>query len=175
VAANPAPADQTLPRDPVEAAIVVAERFSRAFEERCNTNASAVARRLKDFPNVLLQAGLTPALTFYASKLDETRKGRIFIDVLKAVTGGGSGGEICKEATGEGGGYPHALAVLLAYIAGQAGCDVSVLLDGEDSGYRRGFVECVKAIKRGGPALERLALVYASEVKKLFAALYPSE
>ncbi|MEB3816326.1 MAG: hypothetical protein LRS46_00055 [Desulfurococcales archaeon] len=170
---KPVTASQKLPREPVDAAIIVASSFSRAFENNCKESASAVSRRLKEFPQISLQAGLTPALTFYASKLDKEKRWLIFIDALKAVTGGQAGSMLCDETTGEGEGYPHALAILLAYIAERAGCNINALLDYKQ--VKRGFVQCMEVVRRGGLVLEKIALAYASEVKKLFAALYPTE
>lgn len=174
-----------LPSDPVEAALEAIRRFDSVFREECSDTGEAIARRLKDFPQIALQAGLVPALTFLLSKLDSDEKHSAYKAVISVVLGKAStfsvvSGEqearnrrsvdsVCGTARGEGGGYPHALALLLAYAGLQAGCNIESL---QEVGSK--LVECIERIKGEGVVVERLVLSYANELKKLTSALYPS-
>ena len=171
-----------LGRDPVEAALNAMERFDKFFRSNCQRGgADGLVRRLKEFPQLLLQTGLTPALTFILSKLDENKKRTAYTITLQAtlkVDDAGIGDRerrsFCETISGEGGGYPHALALIIAYL-------VERLEEAGVSGAREkikdvtsGFIEVLGKVREQGIVLERLALAYTTELKKLASALYGS-
>ncbi len=157
-----------IPEEPVKAALQIISRFHEKFNSICKqSKGDAIARRLGEFPQLMLQAGLVPAITFYLSKIDNNEKARIYADSMKAILEGKASRIICDRATGEGGGYPQALAILLAYLGKVAGCD-----DNRLKTIDPGLVECIKNIESRGALIEAQALIYANEVKKLARALY---
>ncbi len=171
-----------LGRDPVEAALNAMERFDKFFRSSCQkSGADGLVRRLKEFPQLLLQTGLTPALTFFLSKLDENKKRTAYTVTLQAVLSDGSvsvgdreKNSFCGTISGEGGGYPHALALIMAYLAErleEAG--VSDAREKVES-ITSSFIEALEKIREQGAVLERLVLAYATELKKLASALYGS-
>jgi len=164
---------QQLPKEPLEAALEAVRRLDQALRASCmkggNLKADALARRAKDAPQLILQSGLVPALAFMLSKLTDGGKRRAYSDAVNVILGRQSRQSrdaICKDLSGEGGGYPHVAALLIAYASTVAGCgnDVSRL----DSG----LVACLEKITSEGVSAERLVLKYAEEVKKLATALY---
>ena len=74
---------------------------------------------------------------------------------------------ICNETSGEGGGYPHIAALILAYAASQIGCNPSDIERIDNK-----LLNCLKTMKSRGVYLERLIVSYVEEVKKLATALY---
>ena len=164
-------AAQPLPLDPVEAALEAVKRLDKALRSMCakdgNLKADAVARRAKDAPQLILQSGLTSTLAFMLSKLDNSRKRRAYGAAVASILGGEARGNICENASGEGGGYPQVAALLLAYASRVANCDSSKI-----GNLDSGLVECLENIKAGGVRAERLVLRYIEEVKKLTTALY---
>lgn len=166
---------EEIPEEPIRAALEVMARFDRALRSKCgDVGAYAVARRLEEFPQLVLQAGLIPALTFYLSKLSgESRD--IYTQAITAITRPHSVEEVekqklCNELGGEGGGYPHALAILMSYIARISGCEQKhVEIVGTE------FIECMKMVLEKGAIVEALTVTYSYEVKKIAKALYPRE
>ncbi len=161
----------TLDRDPVKAALEAMKRLDEQVRSKCanesgSVKADGLVRRLKEFPQLMLQAGLTPALTFYLSKLDHDKKRKAYKATLNALFGG-STDDLCKNLSGEGGGYPQALALLLAYASLHAGCNLDSIRE-----VNANLVECIRRIEQKGIILEGLMEAYATELKKLATALY---
>ena len=167
-------AQQTiLPKEPVEAALEAIKRFDEMFRDvctTCETKAEGLVRRLKEFPSLVLQSGLIPALTFYLSKIDEKKKQEAYSLTVKVVLNlpiDGNRRAVCRGMRGEGEGYPQAIGLLISYIGLQADCKPEEL---DEIGAK--LVECIKKIKAKGVSLERLAEAYATELKKLATAIY---
>ena len=166
---------QGLPREPLDAALEAVKRLDEALRGSCTQGhelrADAIARRAKDAPQLILQVGLVPTLAFFLSKLDREERRQTYAAALKVIFCEGScSANICGDLTGEGGGYPHIAALLIAYAGSLAGCapgDLGVL--------SHRLVECLERIRGGGMKLERLVASYAEEVKKLATALYEAK
>ncbi|ABM80566.1 type III-B CRISPR module-associated protein Cmr5 [Hyperthermus butylicus] len=167
-----------LPNDPVEAALEAMRRFDKNLRDACSDKgeprADAISRRLKDFPQLILQSGLVPALTFYLSKLSEKADQDAYELTVKVLTEqrleGDERRKLCRKTSGEGGGYPHVLALVLVYAAERAGCSV-------DSIARIGssLVGCLETVQKKGVTVEKLVQAYVNELKKLASALYPEK
>lgn len=164
-----------LPSDPVDAAIEALRRLDKALRSKCAQEgvlqADALARRAKDAPQLIAQAGLAQTIAFMLSKLTSDEKRKAYTEAVKIITGEkppeAASEAICRDAQGEGGGYPHMAALLLAYASSIAGCSHKSI-ESLDSN----LLGCLKKIKQRGIALERLATSYSEEVKKLATALY---
>ena len=164
-----------LPHDPVDAAIEAVRRLDAALRSKCAKDgmlqADALARRARDAPQLIAQAGLAQTIAFMLSKLNNNERREAYIEAVKVITGRKRPEEaseaICRDAQGEGGGYPHMAALLLAYASGIAGCGPESIERLDSS-----LLECLKEVKRRGIALERLAASFSEEVKKLATALY---
>lgn len=173
-----------IPEDPVKAALQVMLTFSKAFEsikdecarklgkggeEKTELDETVLSRRLEDFPTLMLQVGLIPAITFYISKIDDQKKVKAYEVTLNVIRNPEEkpSVDICHDLSGAGGGYPHATALLLAYAGEISGCsDTSYATTGPD------LVECLKKIEEQGMRIEKLTLNYVYELKKLAKALY---
>jgi CRISPR type III-B/RAMP module-associated protein Cmr5 len=170
-----------LPEDPIEAALKVMERFDKVFRSECSDSrgkieADAIVRRLKNAPQLMLQTGLIPTVTFYLSKLDKKEKQDAYSIAIRVIQGVKNTLEdeekrkFCSNTSGEGGGYPHALALILAYAAKQAGCKLDNIVELNSE-----FLKCIEEIQKRGATIERLVQAYVNELKKIASALYPSK
>jgi CRISPR type III-B/RAMP module-associated protein Cmr5 len=165
---------ESISPDPVKAALEAVSRFSKAFsqsQECKDSSADGVTRRLREFPQLMLQVGLVPALTFLLSKVNEKDDKEAYSETVKTVLGEeAESSKLCKKASGEGQGYAHSLAMLMVFAAKHSGCSVDEIreVDGR-------MVECLEKIEDKGVVVEKLVLLYANELKKLMTALYPAK
>jgi len=159
--------------DPVKAALQVMLTLSKAFQlvkSECEKlDETVIPKRLEDFSSLVPQVGLIPAITFFLSKIDEEGKVNAYEATLKAIREPDKQPDkaICNDLSGAGGGYPHALALLLAYIAERAGCS-----DASYETIQPDLVNCLEKIESQSTLIEKFTLSYAYELKKLAKALY---
>ena len=165
-----------IPHDPVKASLTIISNFNSVFVDECvnkegrKIKGDAIARRLQEFPQLALQVGLVPALTFYLSKIDNQEKINAYNASINAIMSKSSNKYICEKASGEGGGYPQALAIILAYAGIIAGCSNDQLVN-----IGQKLVECIDGIQKKGVTVEALTITYSDEIKKIARALYHEE
>ena len=160
----------SLPLEPVDAALEAIRRLDNALSKCGEIKTDALPRRARQAPQLILQAGLVPAIAFFLSKLDSPEKRNAYAAAVKAILEPESNSRdkrICNNTGGEGGGYPHIAALILAYAASQIGCHPNDIerIDSK-------LLDCLKKIGSKGVYLERLVVSYAEEIKMLATALY---
>ncbi|PUA31291.1 MAG: type III-B CRISPR module-associated protein Cmr5 [Zestosphaera tikiterensis] len=159
-----------IPQEPIKAALKILSSFDKAFRPQClktRDEAPAISRRLEEFPSLTLQVGLVPTLTFYLSKIDEKAKIEVYNATITAILEEVSSNRLCSDIENAGGGYPQASALLATYIGNVAGCN-----ENEVKILEQYIVNCLSKIEQEGARIEKLALNYAYELKKLANALY---
>ena len=138
-------------------------------QQRCE----AFARRAKEAPQLVLQAGIVHTLLFYLSKSDE----RLLGDLISALRGGNPALRGLKdECRGEGKGYTIAAALLADALRTLA---EHGLLGGANDACRqaadaRSIARCLRSLRESNAELRAEALLepYLVAVKRLAEALH---
>ena len=164
--------------DPQASAIDLVLKLREVLEKSGVGNAIALARRAKDYPQLMLQAGFVPATTYYLSKTD----GSLYSELYKALRSKPTElhpkvkENLKKEASEEGKGYTIYLALLAAWLSRYAECNrgVKSLSSCINLGDVTYLAKCLLNLRESGSEL-RVATVarrFTTEVKKLVEAFY---
>ena len=178
--------------DPVAMAIehmLLVQRLAEKTAEKCKIGrrelGAAVQRRAKDLPGMVYTVGLVPAITFYMSKVGNSKLYsmiyRLLVsgdekqaeDVVKEAfrEEGGRDNSLCEEMSAkEAAGYTTLLAMAAAVLA-KAG-----VLESDPSSLQ-GLASSLKTLRERGSEsyAARLLVEYLGEAKKLAEAFFAKE
>ena len=145
-------------------------------------NLNGFTSRMKNFPSLLLDAGLIPAVTFYLSKVSSKKEKAITPENLKALVEyfedkledlpKGASEAVKEDMKGEESkGYLIASAVLLAALK-KFGESLGLEMK-ESADFLTTVVEYLEELRAGnskGTIMEKLMLEYSNEMKRLVEA-----
>ncbi|ALL01406.1 CRISPR type III-B/RAMP module-associated protein Cmr5 [Pyrodictium delaneyi] len=151
------------------------EKATANCKNKMRDKGDAIRRRAKDLPSMVYTVGLIPALTFYMSKIENSK---LYTDLYKLLRNrdkklgeqlaGNPSSDLCQEIGGkEAAGYTTLLALAAAALseAGVANTDLSSL---------QNLAASLKSLREQGKEhyAARLLVEYLNEVKKLAEAFF---
>ena len=163
--------------DPVKTALDVTLKIKQLIDAVQPKETVALSRRARELPTLVLQTGLTPALTFYLSKVEKEEVYKLVLEALEAKVDESKLKELAEkvreEVGGEGKGYT-ALLSISAYTLKQL-ANIYGIEKCKNMGTIVELVECLHEIRgdrHKEVMLEKQFINFMLEVKKLFDAFF---